>query len=260
MPDVEVCPVDSYLQFAHKWFDKNFTFKGLIGLAMLLYSGIPDSIARNAFWKEKWHLISAFLLTPIGRVVLIFLGIAVIWLDHRSVGKRLSSKRSQKEPEANPTKPQDDLAFEALKAMAEEDSENMSKRLILCGTSAKCHFFDAVDPYIDVTFKLVNASLFNIMSERVEGNATYLGYSRERHPFSTTPQIENSPFTLSRAKLGELKLRQFVPSGLTDNIASGGGKIKIDFSSVLFWFVFPGTGTHSHFCWAGYEVEVQFPD
>jgi hypothetical protein len=143
--------------------------------------------------------------------------------------------------------------------MSDEDSENMSKRLISCGVSARLDV-DTVEPYIDVTFKLVNASLFGIMTDAVEGNATYLDYSSKSQPFSRIPQIVNPPFTLSHGGVGELKLRQFVPSSLTDNIASGGGKIKIDFSLVQIWFVFPGTGRHNRFCWWGDEVEVAFPN
>jgi hypothetical protein len=75
------------------WWDRNFTLKGFLGLAMLLYSAIPDWIARNDFWRDKVHALGAFLLTPIGRLALVVSGIAIIWLDHRSASKKHSVRQ-----------------------------------------------------------------------------------------------------------------------------------------------------------------------
>jgi len=161
-----------------------------------------------------------------------------------------------------------------LDKLADEDSADMNKRLILCGTSAKLNK-DTIAPCIEVTFRLVNASLFKITTEKVEGNVTYPTYARraaptplgrielpssDNRPFSQCPQIVNSPFTLDRGNVGEMKLWQFVPLEFTDNIANAGEKIKIDFSSASIWFTFPGTGGHNRFCWRGEKVEVAFPD
>lgn len=75
--------------------------------------------------------------------------------------------------------------------LADEDSEEMSKRIILCGTSTKLHL-ETVEPYVDVLFRIVNASVFPLMSERVEGNAFYRGYSGEKCYLSRTPIIADS--------------------------------------------------------------------
>ncbi len=145
----------------------------------------------------------------------------------------------------------------AFKKVADEDSTEMARRLILCGTSAKLNV-DTVEPYIDVVFAIVNASMFSIMSETVEGNAFYRGYSGEKCYFSRTPIMFDSInlFTLSRATKGELILRQFVPLAITDKIAANRGKLKIDFSEVRVNFRFPGTAGQTRFCWLGDEVEV----
>ncbi len=141
--------------------------------------------------------------------------------------------------------------------LADEDSADMSKRLIVCGTSTKLHL-ETVDPYIDVTFRIVNASMFPVVSDRVEGNAFYRGYSGEKCYLSQTPIIADplNIFTLRRADLKELTLRQFVPLGITDNIAANNDALKLDFGEVRVHFRFPGTGGHTQFCWFGDEVEV----
>jgi len=126
--------------------------------------------------------------------------------------------------------------------------------MILCGTSATpC--MEGAEPYVDVTFRIVNASVFAVMTNgTVEGNAMYIGYSGERHPLRR-PELAET-LILNHAQVGNLKVRQFVPLSFTDNIAAGGGKIKIDFSLVQFTFRSPETRP---FIWFGDEVEVQFP-
>jgi hypothetical protein len=146
---------------------------------------------------------------------------------------------------------------EYYEKLAAKDSVEMHDRLILCGTSAKLNV-DTVEPYIDVVFTIVNASMFSVMSETVEGNAFYRGYSGEKCYFSRTPIIVDSInlFTLGRATKGELILRQFVPLAITDNIAANRGKLKIDFGEVRVNFQFPGTARRTRFSWLGDEVEV----
>ena len=124
--------------------------------------------------------------------------------------------------------------------LADEDSEEMSKRIILCGTSTKLHL-ETVEPYVDVLFRIVNASVFPLMSERVEGNAFYRGYSGEKCYLSRTPIIADSlnVFTLPRAAPGELTLRQFVPLTITDEIAANNDNLKLDFGEVRVYFLFP---------------------
>jgi hypothetical protein len=73
------------------WFDRNFTIKGLIGLLLWLIIQIPDWLSRHEFWKGKVNTLKAvyaFLLTPVGQIVAVFIGLIVIWLDHRSVLKK----------------------------------------------------------------------------------------------------------------------------------------------------------------------------
>ena len=141
--------------------------------------------------------------------------------------------------------------------LADEDSAEMGKRLITCGISAKLEL-ETVEPYVDVTFRLVNTSMFNLMSEKVEGNAFYRGYSGEKFPLSRSPIIADPMnfFSLPRGQLRELTLRQFVPLAITDNIAANNDRLTLDLTEVRVHFMFPGTGDHRRFCWFGDEVEV----
>jgi len=143
-------------------------------------------------------------------------------------------------------------------SIADADAENMAQRIITCATCAKLNIH-AAEPYIEVTFDLVNASMFHVMSESIEGNATYQWFAGERHPFSRTPVIVNPPFTLAHGSKRELKIQQFVPSSLTDKIASGGGKMNIDFSPVSIDFRFAG-GKINRFTLCLDVVEVRYPD
>lgn len=144
---------------------------------------------------------------------------------------------------------------------AAEDSAEMWKRIVLCGVHAKLNT-DSVEPCLDIVFRIVNASMFHIMSDGVEGNAYYRGYNHEKCYLSRTPVIADDLnfFSLARGKLGELRIRQFVPLQITDNIASGSGRLKIYFDEVRFKFRFPGIAGKTEFIWFGDEVEVFFPE
>jgi len=141
--------------------------------------------------------------------------------------------------------------------LANEDSAEMGKRLITCGIRAKLEL-ETVEPYIDVTFRLVNTSIFPLMSEKVEGNAFYRGYSGEKCPLSRSPIIVDPMnfFSLPRGELRELTLRQFVPLAITDNIAANNDRLKLDLTEVRVHFMFAGTGGHNRFWWFGDVVEV----
>jgi hypothetical protein len=104
----------------------------------------------------------------------------------------------------------------------------------------------------------VNTSIFSLMSEKVEGNAFYRGYSGEKCPLSRSPIIVDPMnfFTLPRGQLRELTLRQFVPLAITDNIAANNDRLKLDLTEVRVHFMFAGTGGHNRFWWFGDVVEV----
>jgi hypothetical protein len=76
-------------RLVRKWFDTNFTLKGLAALMFLIFTGIPDWQYYGEYWKGELHTITQFVVfSPWGRVVILLLGVVVIWMDHRSVMKR----------------------------------------------------------------------------------------------------------------------------------------------------------------------------
>jgi hypothetical protein len=157
--------------------------------------------------------------------------------------------RKQAEPQESPAR--------EFGKLANEDSADMNKRLLLCGKTAKLNV-ETVEQYIDATFKIVNTSMFSIMSEKVEGYASYRGYSGEKCYLSRTPIIADilNVFHLSRGDLGELTLKLYVPLEITDNIAAANDRLEVDFSEVRVYFRFNGTGGHTRFSWFGDVVEV----
>jgi hypothetical protein len=80
------------------WFDRNFTFKGLAALILFLICAIPDWVSRATYWKGKVGGFIHFFLTPVGRIVLIVLGIVIIFLDHRNVLKKKEKRPGATDP------------------------------------------------------------------------------------------------------------------------------------------------------------------
>jgi hypothetical protein len=198
---------------------------------LLLGWKILGALSTAVFTASLTSRIWTFLTSPLGNLVTILLGFA--WLLAVVMRPRSESWTEK---------------------LANEDSIDMNKKLILCGTST-APYMDRAEPYVDVTFRIVNASAFPVMaSGSPEGNAIYIGYSGVRHPLRT-PELTEA-LILNHAEVGNLKVRQFMPLTFTDNIAAGGGKIRIDFSLVKIRFRSPLTRP---FIWFGDEVEVTFP-
>jgi hypothetical protein len=73
------------------WFNRNFTFKGLIAALVFLAKEVPDAFGRKDFWSTHlvliWKVISAH--STISTIVACAL---VIWLDHRRVLEKRDKK------------------------------------------------------------------------------------------------------------------------------------------------------------------------
>lgn len=86
-----------------RWLDMNFTWKGLSALVLFIITAIPDWQSRGQYWNGRWHAITQFIVfSPMGRIVIILLGLACIALDHRSLMKRRKAEPLQR---AKPRKP-----------------------------------------------------------------------------------------------------------------------------------------------------------
>lgn len=72
------------------WFDKNFTWKGLVALVFWLLINIPDWIGRKDFWKANVNTFWSYIIAH-SSVALLLLCALVIWIDHRAVLRKSST-------------------------------------------------------------------------------------------------------------------------------------------------------------------------
>jgi hypothetical protein len=66
------------------WFNKNFTWKGLLALLLWIAKDLPDWIGRRDFWGINLPKFGHFLKTWEALLVPVLVGL-LIWLDHRAV-------------------------------------------------------------------------------------------------------------------------------------------------------------------------------
>jgi len=71
-------------KFVRDWFNKNFTFGGLVSFVILLAKMIPDAVGRKDFWSTHLASIWGFLYSHSTSSILIACAL-FIWLDHRRV-------------------------------------------------------------------------------------------------------------------------------------------------------------------------------
>lgn len=86
-----------------RWFDMNFTWKGLTALVIFIITAFPDWQSRGQYWEGKWHAVTQFVVfSQIGRFFVIIIGLLCIGLDHHSVVKH---RRAELPQEARSRKP-----------------------------------------------------------------------------------------------------------------------------------------------------------
>ncbi len=78
--------------------------KGIIGIAIFIYCAIPDWDARNGWWKLR----VPFILHN-ARVILIFVALLVIWLDHRNILKKRTHQYDSKSLKGRTLKLRDEI-------------------------------------------------------------------------------------------------------------------------------------------------------
>lgn len=85
-----------YWNLLKKWFDKNFTWKGLLLGIFVLYQLVPDASGRNAYWISMYPQIKDFVFAH-AKIFTVGFGFLLIWLDHRSV----LAKHRKSQPESS---------------------------------------------------------------------------------------------------------------------------------------------------------------
>src|SRR5579863_8082674 len=70
-----------------EWFDKNFTFRGLIAFCWFVLTTIPRWFGIKNFWSTHLALIWRVLIEH-GTIAVAIACAVLIWLDHRRVLKK----------------------------------------------------------------------------------------------------------------------------------------------------------------------------
>ncbi len=156
---------------AGKWRGVKARFRTLTitGPIVILFSLIPDLKFWLDILRQAVQPISKFLGTGLGRVLVIISCLALIYFDQwRFTRNQLhagTDSRDNPDPSSAPS---------WCDRLADEDSAGVAKRLVACGASAKLNV-NTVEPYIDVTFRIVNASMFFADVGESRGRCLLLG-------------------------------------------------------------------------------------
>jgi hypothetical protein len=137
--------------------------------------------------------------------------------------------------------------------METEDAKFINQRIIVVNCEPQLHLA-ANEPYIDFKFTFVNATIFHLASEKIEGPAYY-----GRDPIAQHPTIVEPPFTMRHGDKKWVIIRQHLSRELARKLLEARGHVKLDFSRVCIKFLVLSPGTHPQqpFFWFGSEdVEV----
>jgi len=69
------------------WYDKNFTWRGLLAFVLWIIVSIPDWAGRRDFWRANVGMVRQFAVAH-SQAVLLAVFCLLIWLDHRAVLKK----------------------------------------------------------------------------------------------------------------------------------------------------------------------------
>jgi hypothetical protein len=107
------------------WFNRNFTFKGLILFLIFIAKTIPDLVGRKEFWST--HVASVWkILWDHSTISTIVVCALLIWLDHRRViDKKVTTAPIEKQPG-----PAVDLSFpDRVRLFSKELAAYLSNRM-----------------------------------------------------------------------------------------------------------------------------------
>jgi hypothetical protein len=66
------------------WYERNFTWKGVVAVVFFAAKEIPDNFGRKEFWSAKLPIIWRFIYDHSTILTVLLVGL-IIWADHRMV-------------------------------------------------------------------------------------------------------------------------------------------------------------------------------
>jgi hypothetical protein len=196
-----------------KWIRGNVLWDGIKGVAKLMLPFFA------AFGIREWvHTYSAALIWTTAFVV----ALVVVYADRFKRKPAKSSDVRSKDSEST------------LHAIADTDSREIEKRISYVIERMHCiPNLGAIEPYIDLSFFLLNLSVFTLTLEKVEGRLTYGPHGGPSLHFQAT--IPERGFNMEHAFQGELMLRQSVLPDTADKIAKS-ERVVLGTGTVALWF------------------------
>jgi hypothetical protein len=177
-----------------------------------------------------------FLTSPVGNIVVILGGLG--WLAAVVFLPRVESAAVM--PLAQTDKTWCDK-------IVEEDAKRMTERVMVVSWEPQPHFLEN-EPYVDFKLTFVNATVFRLISQKIDGE-TYYG----RSPLAQHARLIDAPFALLHGDKKWLTIRQPLSRETANVLASARGLVKLDFSRVCITFNVLESlpNAPDHFSWFG---------
>jgi hypothetical protein len=170
--------------------------------------------------------------------------------------------RPRREDEANKeaTKPKEDHLCNALKAIANKDSEKLNDRIQQISQRIEFHFGHGADPSLDVITELWNGSVFDLVNfGEISGHATYASRQLAGDP-RIIDSVEPIILNLRHGQKVTFTVRQYLSIEMADSMqANRDRQIAIDFENIAVTFKmapFPEFSNQS-FRWFGPRFAIE---
>jgi hypothetical protein len=130
--------------------------------------------------------------------------------------------------------------------IAASDAKHIRDRVIVLWEQPEPHYFGPGDPYITFMVTFINATIFRLTSEKIEGETFY-----GMNPLKDAPRIVNQqqlmPLILNHGTRVSLLLRQPLSREVAQRLNEQRGHVALDFSKVWISFRAEGQGAPGTF-------------
>jgi hypothetical protein len=203
-------------------------------LGAIVLGGVYVALQRVRHLPPDWWVLGGLL------------GVTLVWLlivshDARRKAKSEKNTSSRSSPESS-----------WLEELADEDAAKITERVIRISEHTVFHFDPGSDPYIEIVWNLLNASVFRATWTKVSGHTMYAGNQLAIAPqvFDSTGPPGPTFLSLKHGDSGILRIRQFISTDIADRMwADRNRNIAVDFSLVAVGFEAMGDTLTSFTLW-----------
>jgi hypothetical protein len=154
-------------------------------------------------------------------------------------------------------RPEDSMQW--LAVLAKADATFMAQRInILCATATLKPHLDKGEPYLDLEIGVLNASVFTVTLDHLDGKMTY-----QQNPLQHPPELNGGTRTIQHGESGTIVMRQWVQATTADSMRRK-SPIVLDSGRVAAFFSYEYLGRKESVrvafggeCFKTPEVEVE---